>query len=64
MICYKCKRCFNYMVSEIGCYGNEKHCKYFQTDDYDEYLITGVEDEWIKADKETWEEYLQAKEVL
>ena len=28
------------------------------------YLITGVEDGWIKVDKETWKEYLQAKERL
>ena len=27
----------------------------------DEYLVTGVEDGWIKVDKETWEEYLKNK---
>lgn len=25
-------------------------------------LIIGVEDGWIKVDKETWKEYLKAKE--
>ena len=30
----------------------------------DRYLVTGVEDGWIKVDKETWEEYLQARERL
>lgn len=64
MVCEKCKRCFNYKVSELGCYGNEKVCKHFQTDDIDEWLVTGVEDGWIEVDKETWKEYLQAKERL
>ena len=64
MVCNKCKQCFNYMVSEIGCCGSANPCKYFQTDDYDEHLVTGVEDGWIKVDKETWEEYLKAKERL
>lgn len=64
MVCEKCERCFNYKVSELGCYCKEKVCKHFQTDDTDEWLVTGVEDGWIKVDKETWEEYLQAKERL
>lgn len=28
----------------------------------DVYLITGVEDGWIKVDKKVWQEYLKAKE--
>ena len=64
MVCEKCERCFNYKVSELGCYGSEKVCEYFQTDDYNEWIVTGVEDGWIKTDKETWEEYLKAKEKL
>ncbi len=28
----------------------------------DNYLITGVEDGWIKVDKKVWQEYLKAKE--
>lgn len=30
----------------------------------DFYLVTGVEDGWIKVDKKTWEEYLKSKERL
>lgn len=34
-------------------------------EDLDEdYLVTGVEDGWIKVDKETWKEYLEAKKRL
>ena len=29
-----------------------------------QYLIIGVEDGWIKVDKQIWQEYLNAKEVL
>lgn len=61
MICEKCKECWNYMVSEVGCYGNVKTCEYFTTDDPDEYLVIGVDDGWIKVDKETWSKYLEAK---
>lgn len=64
VVCEKCEQCFNYKVSELGCYGKDKVCEYFQTDDMDEWLVTGVEDGWIKVDKETWEKYLQAKERL
>ena len=27
-VCDECKRCSNYFVSEIGCWGNEKPCEY------------------------------------
>lgn len=30
----------------------------------DMYLVTGVEDGWIKVDKKVWQEYLEAKERL
>lgn len=30
----------------------------------DRYLVTGVEDGWIKADKEIQEQYLESKERL
>lgn len=30
----------------------------------DFYLVTGVEDGWIKVDKETWQKYLDSKERL
>lgn len=30
----------------------------------DDYLVTGVEDGWIKVDKETWNKYLEAKDRL
>ena len=29
MTCEKCKICWNYMVSEVGCYGSDKHCEYY-----------------------------------
>lgn len=60
MICERCKQCWNYMVSEVGCYGNVKTCKYFRTDEGYEYLIAGIEDGWIN----TWYEYLEAKKML
>lgn len=31
---------------------------------YEEFLVTGVEDRWIHVDKETWAEYIKAKERL
>ena len=40
MICEQCKECWNYMVSEVGCYGSTKICEHFQTDDQDEHLVT------------------------
>ena len=30
----------------------------------DMYLVIGVEDGWIKVDKEVWQEYLKAKKRL
>lgn len=66
MICEKCQECWNYMVSEVGCYGNVKTCEYFITDidDEDRYLVIGVDDGWIYVDEETWNEYLEAKKRL
>lgn len=44
MVCEQCKECWNYMVSEIGCYGSTQICEHFQTDtqEEDEYLENGV----------------------
>ena len=65
MICEKCKECWNYMVSEVGCYGNIQTCEHFHSDDDEDiYLVTGVENGWIKVDEETWNEYLEAKKRL
>jgi len=65
MICERCKQCWNYMVSEVGCYGNIQTCEYFKSDDDEDlYLVTGVEDGWIHVDKETWKRYLEAKNRL
>ena len=52
------------MVSEVGCYGSTKTCEHFQSDDEDLYLVTGVEDGWIKVDEEIWNRYLEAKKRL
>lgn len=52
MICEKCKECMNYMVSEVGCYGDVKPCEYLRVDDQDEYLLTTASDERIHISKE------------
>lgn len=31
MICEDCKKCWYYMVCELGCYGSIKTCEYFLT---------------------------------
>lgn len=36
MICEECKYCWNYMVSEVGCYGNTEPCEYYHDDDIEE----------------------------
>lgn len=41
MICEQCKECFNYLVSELGCYGNDEPCEYLQTDN--QYLEETLE---------------------
>lgn len=28
-MCKECKDCWNYKVSEIGCYGSDRPCKYY-----------------------------------
>lgn len=35
MICEQCKRCFNYLVSEVGCFGSDESCEYLTTDNQD-----------------------------
>lgn len=32
MVCEECKNCSNYLVSEVGCYGNEEPCEYLMLD--------------------------------
>lgn len=34
MICDECKYCDNFHVSEVGCFGSDKPCDYFHSDDY------------------------------
>lgn len=43
MICKQCKKCFNYKVSELGCFGNDYPCEYLQTDETNEMTITTEE---------------------
>lgn len=31
-ICEKCKECWNYRVSEIGCFGSYEPCEHLQVD--------------------------------
>lgn len=40
MVYEECKNCLNYMVSEIGCYGSDKPCKYLGEDDDKDYYET------------------------
>jgi len=28
-ICAECKKCFNYEVSELGCFGQSEICEYY-----------------------------------
>ena len=35
MVCDECKKCFNYLVSEVGCFGNEEPCDFLETDKQD-----------------------------
>ena len=35
-MCEECKDCWNYKVSEIGCYGSDKPCEYYTGEDRDE----------------------------
>lgn len=54
--------------------GNEMHkCKIVYTDNGNDWYLeieglkelrTGIEDGWIKVDKEIWDEYLKAKKKL
>ena len=30
MICEECRYCWNYMVSEVGCYGRTELCEHYQ----------------------------------
>ena len=49
MICEECKTCWNYQVSEVGCYGNSSPCHCFVTDDQGQY-DDGEYDEWDEYD--------------
>lgn len=35
MVCEECKKCFNYLVCEVGCFGNEEPCEFLETDKQD-----------------------------
>lgn len=32
MVCEECKNCFNYLVSEVGCYGSDEPCEFLEQD--------------------------------
>ncbi|UVX34174.1 MAG: hypothetical protein [Bacteriophage sp.] len=32
MACEKCKKCDNYLVSEVGCFGNDNVCEHLSVD--------------------------------
>ncbi len=48
-MCKECKNCWNYMVSEIGCYGSNKPCEYYISEDKDEVMKSLSS---VKANKE------------
>ena len=33
MVCEKCENCYNYLVSEIGCFGNDEPCECLMTEE-------------------------------
>lgn len=35
MVCDECKNCSNYLVCEIGCFGNDEPCDFLETDNQD-----------------------------
>lgn len=32
MICEECKKCSNYLVCEVGCFGSDKPCDFLEED--------------------------------
>lgn len=38
-ICEECKQCFNFEVSEIGCFGSDKPCKHYAYDCQSEFEL-------------------------
>lgn len=49
MVCEECKYCWNYQVSEVGCFGREQPCECYITDDC-EYEYDPCEDCRINGD--------------
>lgn len=39
MVCEECKKCFNYLVCETGCYGSTEPCEYMEQD-YQDFCET------------------------
>ena len=37
-MCKECMYCWNYKVSEVGCYGSDKPCEHYVGEDRDEIL--------------------------
>lgn len=33
MSCEECKKCINYLVSELGCFGDDEPCKFYVNDE-------------------------------
>ena len=31
MVCEQCKECWNYLVSEVGCFGGDEPCEHLET---------------------------------
>lgn len=45
-ICKECKYCWNYKVCEIGCFGSDKPCEHYVSDDRDEVLKKKASNEY------------------
>lgn len=48
MVCNECKECFNYLVSELGCFGNSKPCEFLETDNEDYNKDTKISNNTFK----------------
>lgn len=42
-VCEECKYCWNYKVSELGCYGSYKPCEHYVGEDREKVLETIIE---------------------
>ena len=51
-ICDECKRCYNYHVSELGCWGSSLPCASYVGDADDSFSDDDGDDEWDDEDQD------------